>query len=110
MMTQEIKESELLKALEIPGQPLVVFLHTPLCGTCKVAHRMLEIAGHLLPEDLVIHEANVNMLPEIVGSYRISSVPALLVAQAYRLTPPEVHYAMSSVERVLEYIRRGITP
>ncbi|MFC3749828.1 thioredoxin family protein [Paenibacillus sp. GCM10012306] len=109
-MMQEMKEPELLKALEVPGDPLIVFLHTPLCGTCKVARRMLEVAGHLVRDDLVIHEANVNMLPELVRSYRISSVPALLVAQADRLTPPEVHYSMGSVERVLEYIRRGITP
>lgn len=103
---RSLKEQELTEALRQPGAPLVVFVHTPLCGTCKAARRMLEVASHLLPAELVIAEANVNMLPELVSRYRISSVPALLVAPADRSTEPEIHYSMGSVERMLEYIRR----
>lgn len=55
---------------------------------------------------LLIAEANVNMLPGIVGQYRISSVPALLIAGADRTLEPEIYYSMGSVEQMLEYIRR----
>ncbi|MNR51981.1 hypothetical protein D3C85_1717490 [compost metagenome] len=67
---------------------------------------MLEVASHLLPAELVIAESNVNMLPGLVSRYRISSVPALLVARADRSVEPEIYYSMGSVERMLEYIRR----
>lgn len=102
----EINQTELLERLGQPGEPLVVFLYTPLCGTCKAARRMLEVAAHLLPPDLQIAEGNVNLLPELVNTYRISSVPALMAVRADRSTEPEILYSMGSVERVLEYIRR----
>ncbi|MFD5020109.1 thioredoxin family protein [Paenibacillus sp. NPDC058367] len=104
-----MNEVELLEALKSSGEPLVVFLHTPLCGTCKAAERMLEVAAHLLPAELQMVVGNVNMLPNLVQQYRITSVPALLVASAERENDPKVYYSMVSVERVLEYIRSVIS-
>jgi len=103
---KDMNQAELLDLLGKPGEPLVLFLYTPLCGTCKAARRMLEVAEHLLPPDLLIAEGNVNMLPGLVNKYRISSVPALMVIPADRGTEPQIFYSMGSVERVLEYIRR----
>jgi len=102
---KEINEEQLQEVLAQRGSPLAVFFFTPLCGTCNAARRMLEIAEHMLPAELIITTANVNMLPSIVQEYRISSVPALLVASADREKEPQIHYAMVSVQRVLEYIR-----
>ncbi|MCE3201319.1 thioredoxin family protein [Paenibacillus sonchi] len=102
---KEMNQQELLEALERKGEPLVVFFYTPLCGTCKAARRMLEVAEHLLPEELLIAAGNVNMLPMLVNTYRISSVPALLVAPADQSKAPHIYYSMGSVERVLDYIR-----
>lgn len=102
---KEMNEGELLESIKRAGEPLVVFLYTPLCGTCKVARRMIEVAEHLLPQDLQIAAGNVNMLPNIVSEYRISSVPALVVLSGDRKVEPDIYYSMVSVERVLEYIR-----
>jgi thioredoxin-like negative regulator of GroEL len=102
---KEMNERELLEALAGKGEPLAVFFYTPLCGTCKAARRMLEVAEHLLPPELLIAAGNVNMIPGIVNRYRISSVPALLVVSADRKADPDIYYSMGSVERVLEYIR-----
>lgn len=102
---KDLNEGELLEILNRSGDPLVVFLHTPLCGTCKAAERMLEVAAHLLPAELQMVAGNVNMLPNLVRQYRISSVPALLVVSAERVEDPMIYYSMVSVERVLEYIR-----
>lgn len=99
-------QPELLHVLERGDKPAVIYLYTPLCGTCKAARRMLEVAMHLLPQDLLVAEGDVNRLPELVQRYRISSVPALLVLPADRSTDPEIFYSMGSVERMLEYIRR----
>lgn len=104
-----MNEVELLEVLKSSGEPLVVFLHTPLCGTCKAAERMLEVAAHLLPAELQMVAGNVNMLPNLVQQYRITSVPALLVTSAEREDDPKVYYSMVSVERVLEYIRSVIS-
>ncbi|MEK4328236.1 thioredoxin family protein [Paenibacillus sp. FSL R7-0312] len=103
---KDMNQDELMELLGRPGEPLVVFLYTPLCGTCKAARRMLEVAQHLLPPGLLIAEGNVNMLPGLINTYRISSVPALMVVPADRRAEPEIFYSMGSVERVLDYIRR----
>lgn len=103
---KDMNQAELLELLGERGEPLIVFLYTPLCGTCKAARRMLEVAEHLLPPGLLIAEGNVNMLPGLVNKYRISSVPALMVIPADRGSEPQIFYSMGSVERVLEYIRR----
>ncbi|AIQ13188.1 YbbN family protein [Paenibacillus durus] len=102
---KELNEPELLKAIGRSGARLAVFLETPLCGTCKVARQMMHVAEHLLPRDYALVSGNVNLLPSIVRQYRVASVPALLVFDADRDLPPRIHYALSSVERVLEYIR-----
>jgi len=104
----ELNEEELLTLLTISDKPHVVFLYTPLCGTCKAAIRMLEVAAHLLPTDLQLVSGNVNMLPNLVRQYRITSVPALLVAPAGRSEDLSIYYSMGSVERILEYIRSVI--
>ncbi|WP_340023917.1 thioredoxin family protein [Paenibacillus sp. FSL K6-1096] len=102
---KEMNQTELLALLAQPGEPLVVFLYTPLCGTCKAARRMLEVAEHLLPPDLRIAEGNVNLLPQLVQSLKISSVPALLAVPSDRSAEPNILYSIGSVERVLAFIR-----
>lgn len=102
---KEMNGAELLDLLAQPGEPLAFFLYTPLCGTCKAARRMLEVAEHLLPPDLLVAEGNVNLLPQLVQSLKISSVPALLAVPGDRSSGPEILYSFGSVERVLAFIR-----
>lgn len=102
---KEMNGAELLELLAQPGEPLVVFLYTPLCGTCKAARRMLEVAEHLLPPGLRVAEGNVNLLPQLVQTLKVSSVPALLAVHRDRSAGPEILYSFGSVERVLAFIR-----
>lgn len=60
-----------------PG-PFAVFVHTPLCGTCKAARRMLDVCAVMLPE-LPMAEANLNLMPDLAQAFRIESVPCLLL-------------------------------
>ncbi len=99
-----LNEKELRSQLDNKGKPIAVFLYTPLCGTCKVARRMLEVAEHLLPED-TLSTADVNMMPQVAQEYQIKSVPALLLMDADRSHPPRIRYRMGSVEELLEAIR-----
>lgn len=61
--------------------PFALFVHTPLCGTCKAARRMLEVTRELLPE-LPVAAANVNLMPDIAQIFRIESVPCLLIKRS----------------------------
>ena len=50
------------------------FVYTPMCGTCDVSKRMLEIIEDLLP-DLTIGMANINYLEGLAYDLKIESVP-----------------------------------
>lgn len=108
-----VSEQELLNRLEwqqrlagrkIEGEPIVVFLYTPLCGTCAAARRMLDVAEHMLP-DTTILEADVNFLPRLVERYRIRSVPALMIDRGMPGKEPDVLYRMGSVQDILNFVR-----
>ncbi|MCJ8012542.1 thioredoxin family protein [Paenibacillus sp. KQZ6P-2] len=101
---RSLDEQQLLEELWSKGKPLAVFLHTPFCGTCKVARRMLKVTEHMLPEG-ILAEADVNMLPKVVEQYKIRSVPALLLADPERSGKPEIVYSMGSVADLLAQIR-----
>lgn len=62
---------------EEPG-PFAVFVHTPLCGTCGLAKRMLAVVEQLRP-NYPLYAANLNAMPGIAQAWRIESVPCLLV-------------------------------
>ncbi|MFZ3591377.1 thioredoxin family protein [Bacillus sp. DJP31] len=55
-----------------------VFLYTPLCGTCKVAERMITVVEELVPH-LPIKKVNLNYIPKISEQLEIQSVPCLLL-------------------------------
>lgn len=84
-----------------PG-PLAVLVHTPLCGTCKAARRMLEVAAELLP-GFPMAGANLNVMPDLARTFRIESVPCLLIKR-----PDggfEKKYRFGSVPELLERLR-----
>ncbi|MBB6669175.1 thioredoxin family protein [Cohnella nanjingensis] len=57
--------------------PLALYVHTPLCGTCAVARRMLEVAEAATP-GVEVRSANLNLMPGLAERFRIESVPCLL--------------------------------
>ena len=86
------------------ADPVIVFLHTPLCGTCAAARKMIEIVEHVVP-DMKLLEADVNFLPGIVERYQIRSVPALLAVQSSAGAVPAVLYRMGSVQDIASFVR-----
>lgn len=83
--------------------PLAVFVHTPLCGTCKAARRMLAVAGEIVPE-LPLVAANLNVMPDLAQTFRIESVPCLLFKRADGGVFKK--YQFGSVTEVVEQMRR----
>lgn len=79
-----------------------VFFYTPLCGTCKVALRMLEIveaAGVSLP----VAKININFAPVLRDGWRIASVPALVLVRDGE--PEQTEYAMQSVDSLYRLMK-----
>ncbi|WP_100372759.1 thioredoxin family protein [Bacillus sp. FJAT-45037] len=73
-----IEEYELHLLLEQREKTHFVFISTPLCGTCKLAAKMLTVMEASIP-NLSIFELNVNQAKSFAQTWRIHSVPALLV-------------------------------
>lgn len=75
------------------------YLYTPLCGTCAVASKILNVVTELKP-DVPIGKANLNYVEELAAEYRIESVPCLLIKRKGKLL--EKVYAFQSVQNILE--------
>ena len=80
----------------------LVYFYTPLCGTCQVASRMLQIVTQMV--DVEIGKMNLNFHPEIAKNLSISSVPCLILIQNGVVT--ETIYAFHSVPYLLDKVKQ----
>ncbi|MBP3950648.1 thioredoxin family protein [Bacillus suaedae] len=76
----EITNDELHKKLESREPLTIIFIYTPLCGTCKLAEKMIRIVEEMLPT-LPIYSLNVNHAAGFAQTWKVKSVPALYVFQ-----------------------------
>lgn len=97
----ECSERELCDKVRA-SDAFAVFLYTPLCGTCKVAARMIGIVMEMLPS-LSVVRANVNFMPGLAASWRIESVPCLLIVKQGQVC--DKLYAFRSVDNVYRFLR-----
>lgn len=83
-----------------------VFVHSPFCGTCRVARKMLLAVEEMANEELIT-EVNATLHPSLMQEYKIESVPCLLIIERGRIV--ERVYAFRSVayiySRILLYMR-----
>lgn len=102
MSLREIKEKELLQLSGADIGRAAVLFTTPMCGTCKVAERMLEVAeaaGISYP----LYKTNINFTPRLRENWRIASVPCLVVVKNGSVVMQE--YAMRSVDHLYGLLR-----
>ena len=59
------------------------YLYTPMCGTCAVASKMMEVITVMRPE-IPIGKADLNYVQDIAIDYEIESVPCLLITKGWR--------------------------
>lgn len=96
MPIRESSEAEVLRMTAAEGA-CAVFVFTPLCGTCALAERMLDIAlaaGVRVP----LVKTNINFAPKLRDAWQIASVPCLALLRDGR--PVRLAYAMRSVQDV----------
>ncbi|WP_404404633.1 thioredoxin family protein [Jeotgalibacillus malaysiensis] len=55
-----------------------MYLYTPMCGTCKLAGKMLEVTAVAI-QDTEIGKADLNYVEPLAERYQIESVPCLLL-------------------------------
>ncbi|MFD1927529.1 thioredoxin family protein [Sporosarcina siberiensis] len=79
----------------------VFYLYTPMCGTCAVASKMLEVISVMKP-DLPMGKADLNYIQDVAVDYEIESVPCLLIAKDGVIE--HKIYAFQSVPDLLELI------
>lgn len=83
------------------GQLSLFYLYTPMCGTCMVANKMMQVINELVPNP--VGQANINYLENLAREYEIESVPCLLIAKQGRVY--KKIYAFQSVPYLLETIK-----
>lgn len=99
MIVVEELDYELWKEMIKNEEITALYLYTPMCGTCQVASKMLQVVEHIVPH-IPIGKCNINFSKEIAMDYQVESVPCLLISQHGKVV--EKVYAFKSVQNLLE--------
>lgn len=83
----------------------LVYFYTPMCGTCQVASRMLQVVQQLVEFD--IGKMNLNFYPDLARDFEIESVPCLVFVESGQIK--ETLYAFHSVPFLLEKIKQHLS-
>ncbi|WP_316571525.1 thioredoxin family protein [Neobacillus sp. YIM B06451] len=80
----------------------LLYFYTPLCGTCQVASKMLEVVA-AMNRHIEIGKINLNYAPEFAETFAIESVPCLVFIKEGQTI--DSIYAFRSVPYLLEKIQ-----
>ncbi|WP_408007553.1 thioredoxin family protein [Pseudalkalibacillus sp. A8] len=84
----------------------VIYFYTPLCGTCKLANQMLEVALAVFPvqEKPDILFGNINQMPAAAKQLKIQSVPCLAFLDDGKVV--KKLYSFRSVDHIYHLIKK----
>ncbi|SIT05321.1 thioredoxin family protein [Alicyclobacillus vulcanalis] len=85
----------------------LVFIHTPLCGTCQLARKMLEVVDAAHQGALPLYELDANLAPAAMQTWKVESVPALLYVKKGEIA--HVQYRFSDVVHLASSIQPFLT-
>lgn len=99
-MIKELNQDEVLQKLSTK-QSFFLYMFTPLCGTCNVSKRMLDIAIEIVKDkDIVM--CNANFAQDVSLQFEIQSVPCLLLFSNGELK--ERHYALKDIQNTISIL------
>lgn len=84
------------------GEATVLYVQTPMCGTCQLAKRMLTVVEAAL--GIKVGTVNLNYAPYLAERYEIESVPCLLVFKRGIVT--KRMYAFQSVDFIYNELQK----
>jgi len=84
---------------------VIAYFHTPTCGTCRIAEKMLTVAMETL-SFADVYRCNINLMPQRATEWEITSIPCLLILQNGFVTRRV--YAFQSVTHVYELLRESV--
>lgn len=91
-------KNQLLEEID-KEQISVIYFYAPMCGTCQLAKRMLEVTKELFP-GFHYGMLDVNYVPDLAVKWEIESVPCLMIFQNGEIL--EKAYAFHSVEHLFQ--------
>jgi hypothetical protein len=103
MPIQEITEQQLLEHMGTIRGKEAVLLYTPLCGTCKLAERMLDIV-QATSAAAPVYKLNINFARTLRERWQVTSVPCLAVIGEDGLLLKE--YALRSVDHIYGLLKQ----
>lgn len=87
------------------GSYTLLFIHSPFCGTCHVARKMLDTIEELWGKE-IFYDVNAPLFPEMMQMYKVESVPCLLVLNGDEVC--EKVYAFHSVPHMNEIVNKYV--
>lgn len=89
------------ETVKMESEETLFYLYTPICGTCAVASKMMDVVTAMKP-DLPMGKADLNYIQDVAVDYKIESVPCLLITKNGMIR--EKIYAFHSVPDLLNKI------
>ncbi|KYG90489.1 thiol reductase thioredoxin [[Bacillus] sp. KCTC 13219] len=81
---------------------VTLYLYTPICGTCAVASKMMNVVEQLLPT-MPIGKMNLNYSEKLAIELQVESVPCLVISRGEGVF--EKIYAFQSVLNLYEILK-----
>ncbi|AFS71291.1 thioredoxin family protein [Exiguobacterium antarcticum] len=89
-----------MKEVTVAPENGLLYVYAPMCGTCAIASRMLEVV-EATKDGEWIQQANGNFIPDFLEQAQVMSVPALLKIEENQVTARL--YAFQSVQNVFAF-------
>ncbi|ALC82290.1 MULTISPECIES: thioredoxin family protein [Bacillus] len=98
-----MKELQEKEVMNINDPTYLVYLYTPLCGTCKVGGKMLEVVEEMLPS-IPFYKINLNFSPRLAKQWKVESVPCYILLSGNDIVNME--YTFQSVSHLYDTIKQ----
>ena len=79
-----------------------IYMFTPLCGTCQLAGKMLDISKEVLP-NVRLEKVNLNYAIDLAEKYQVGSVPCLIIIKNNQVI--DKIYAFHSVPFLVDRLK-----